>query len=1101
MPEEQKGQWERTPLGKILRTIGTGERLGTAAIYRPIAEAIDPQVAERLAPLGGDVYAGDVLNALFPPTQQFPSPLEKAGRFLGGAVAGAAVDPLTYLLTAASGGAAGVLTGAGRAAAKAGRLAPTVARQAAAGQRTLLAAKIPGAGAVPLVPRGVSVKAFQAAEVLQRGKGAQTAVQALANKLPVLEAVGLPKVAKFYDDFTTTTAQKFGFNIGADPWLMRTHQELFSKITGHGSLRMGQVVDDLEPMIEEAAKRFATRLDIDPTEAYTKLKSAVTEATDMHPYISVARDAAMDAARFKVVPKHNEFEKARQAIQNNFGTLPTWGGPASPVDTNLIRQVRSIVVHRKRMASNVLAQDEARLGRSLALHTHPDAGYSAGIMSKEAKDWFSTADWKSMRQMLVGGKGKTGRPYHGPPSEHHAFEIARTMRMVDPVALQKFKEMGLLEKFQLFSKRKGTQRWIDPHKFLTKHANQPTNRTVRRLVDELIARKQLTAKQAGELIPSIPTLDKNRYIWENGWGRIPPKTIKKFFNEDPTVIDAARGMASDRAMLSKQWFDAVKKRGTDPSKPWEGRLIRPAEDPQIPADWVEIRGIPELHGQYMAPDEAKFLSRLYEADLNLGPNLRKALQLLHVANTAFKSWTLAPFPAYHTRNYFGLMWNYYLGMDDVVHAAKDLQRSQGAWKAIRGGKASASRWTLRGAKNPTTGKDWTAGEIWREVEKNHGWGVGFVAPEGSPTLDRYIRYVKKWGIDDPERELLRGMKQHWKDTGREGKPFVGPPKPSYAERLKLGLQGESGIVEQGFRIGSYMDDRIRMAHLLGRLRQGDPMMDAIRSTKKHFFDYHQLSPMERTWAREAIPFYGWSRKNIPYQLEMLIKRPDRIARFHGGLQAWEGSEEVPSEEKYLNNWMKKNFSVRIRRNKSGQHEYFAFKNWLPIADIQDIFHGWEWLTQGLTPWARVPIEQMMNLNWFTGRKIDHLNNIIKGERTRFGTGKGVGLSWKGAAVPNRLAHIIKSIRLSSTAHQLLDNPQEMEVVAQIMRTIAGRVYPLDSGRAAYQLRKDLDMLETSMRKSVRSAAFAGDKEATNRLVEEYLRQRKKKLKGRGFTFE
>ena len=74
-------------------------------------------------------------------------------------------------------------------------------------------------------------------------------------------------------------------------------------------------------------------------------------------------------------------------------------------------------------------------------------------------------------------------------------------------------------------------------------------------------------------------------------------------------------------------------------------------------------------------------------------------------------------------------------------------------------------------------------------------------------------------------------------------------------------------------------------------------------------------------------------------------------------------------------------------------------------------------------------------------------------------------------------------------------------MAQIMRTVAGRVYPLDAGRSAYQLRKDLDMLERSMRKSVRSAAFAGDNEATNRLVEEYLRQRKKMLKGRGFTVE
>lgn len=290
-----------------------------------------------------------------------------------------------------------------------------------------------------------------------------------------------------------------------------------------------------------------------------------------------------------------------------------------------------------------------------------------------------------------------------------------------------------------------------------------------------------------------------------------------------------------------------------------------------------------------------------------------------------------------------------------------------------------------------------------------------------------------------------------------------------------------------------------MAHIIQRLRGGDSIDDAIRSMKKHFFDYHQLAPFEKQWAKQAFPFYSWSRKNIPYQLEMLVRRPDRIARFHGTLQAWESSEETPPEERYINSWMKRNFSVRVRRNTRGEDEYFAFRNWLPLVDISEIFHGLEWMTQNMTPWVRVPIEQLANENFFTDRNIDHLNNLLMGERTRYLTGKGIPgfKGWRGVGVPNRVSHILKSIRLSNTLHQLLDNPQELSFTAQLGRLLAGRVYPLDVGRSQWQFIKDLEAMELSTRKAMRSAMHAGDSPAIGRLLEQHLKQRKKYFAERG----
>jgi hypothetical protein len=1037
MPDE-RGQWEHTPLGKILRVAGFGEEAMTRGVVAPLLGQLDPEAAARL-PQGGPMYMGDVLNAVVPPGE-FPTPLEKGARAVGGMVLGGLVDP-----TARLGAAARILkpTMVGRAAAQAGR-------------------------------------------AIQVGKAAEA----------VLSKVQLPQVGRFLDHYTTAVSQKFGFNVGADPWLMRSHQELFSAITGAQKMRVERVVDELEPMLQKSAQRFAARLNMPPEIAYQKLKAAVTEATDMHPYIEQARNAQGVLEGFRAGKVRSPYEQARQAVINNFGLPATFGGPAAASDTDLIRQVRQAVLQRNHTNKELLIADEARLGHDLALHTHPDAGYSAGVLSSDARQWITREQERLMQGTVIGGAKRARRSYTTPPTEHMGHEIARTMRVLDPAVFQDFTTNGVLKPITLRGTRNGREviRRVDPTKYLAPLAGQPLTRSALRLVEKLadsgvLSYDREATNYVGRLIPSMSTADKNTWIWEKGWGKfVRPGEIKQFFETDPTVIDAARGMASDRAMLSKEWFDAVKRHGIAPG---QSRLVAPVDTPDVPADWIEVKGIPELHGYAMEPGAARFLKQYYEADLNVGPHLRKFMSILGTANQAFKSWTLSIFPAYHSRNFVGSMWNYYLGSENPAQAARDLLASKSAWDAIRRGK-QAKGWKLRGAVNSATGAEWSADEVWREVQKRNGWGVGFVSADPKE-LARHVEYAKRYGVDDPGLELLRGAKEDWKANGRRGRPFIGPPSPTIAEKIKLGFVGQHPWVERGFRIASYTDDRIRMAHVLQRLRAGDSMDDAVRSMKKHFFDYHQLTPMERQ-IREALPFYAWSRKNIPYQLEMLVRRPDRIARFHDALQTWEGSEQVPPEEKYMNEWMKKNFSVRIRKNRNGKYEYFAFKNWLPLIDIAELFHSLEWLTQNLTPWARVPIELMSNYNWFTDRKIDHLNSLAYGERTRYGT---LGKRFRGVAVPNKVAHVINSVRLTNTLHQVLDNPQELDFMSQLLRVVAGRTYPLDAGRSAYQWRRQIEDLERSARQAARSAIHAGNEEDVNRIVETYLKQREAAFRSRG----
>lgn len=1089
-PEQQQyggeAAWERTPLGKILRIVGKGEELGTAAILRPLAEMVDPSTAEKFRSWEGPLYAGDVLNTLLPPSEEYPSVAEKIARGLGGVALGAAVDPLSYL-------AVGGLTKTGKAARSAGALAETGVKQAALGQKALLQLRSPLAleGGISLLPRKADVAIARALETSQRGRVGRE----------LLGRVGLKELGAFYDSLTNVVAQKFNFNIGAHPFLTTTHNELWGKIVGQGGRVGTGIVDEMEAATEIAAKRFSDVLQIDPHDAYVRYKDALNIATEMHPRVKAFMDAKTGAMRFRAVPFMDDTERARRAIMQSFSLPPSFGGPASPMDTELTRLIREHVMLRKRRNLEVLAQDEQRIGHNLWQVTHPDAGYSAHIGSQEGLSEVNKATKDMIRRY------SSGREYAAPPAEHIMHEIGRTMRMVDPQGFQDFRLKGYLDPFEIRTKVRGDVkvRTIDPVKVLQPDLRGLMSRKSQRIIKVMADRGILSwdrgdPNYVGLLVGHLSVDDANKFIWENGWrDLIKPHAVEKFFETDPTVIDVTRALRTDRAMLSQEWFNAIKEYGRNPLKPDQSPLLFQKGDPAMPAEFRPVNGIPELDGWYMDPDDYKFLRRYYEADINLGSHLRKFLHVFNQGNMAFKAWTLSTFPSWHAKNAVGSSWLYYLGSENTAQAVRDIRRSTTAWKAIRGGSAKADQWTLRGVTNPATGKEWTAKEIWKEGQDNHLWGTGIFSHEDPKAVQQQISYMRRWGVTDPEHELMKHTREEWKRNGRRGSPFVGPPSPTVAEKIKLGFLGENKWIEAGFRIGAHVDDHYRMAHLLQKLSEGESMRYAIRSTKKYLLDYTQISPFERKWMRTAMPFYTWARKNIPLQLEMLIRRPDRAARFHGWLQGYESSEETPGAEQWMSRYQREGFPLRVRKGKDGKYQVFLLRNWHPLVDVQEMFDILNWGTMQMTPFAKLPLEQILNINLMTDRKIDKMNDLLQGERTQMGTLKGVlgEKALPGVSVPNRVAHILKSIRWINTMHTLLDNPKDADAVVNALWFLAGKTYPLDPARGAWEFRDDMEELRSSMQSSMRSAVARGDNESLNRLLQSYMKKQEKLLESRG----
>jgi hypothetical protein len=151
----------------------------------------------------------------------------------------------------------------------------------------------------------------------------------------------------------------------------------------------------------------------------------------------------------------------------------------------------------------------------------------------------------------------------------------------------------------------------------------------------------------------------------------------------------------------------------------------------------------------------------------------------------------------------------------------------------------------------------------------------------------------------------------------------------------------------------------RMSHYLYRRdhEKMTPAASAIEVKTAHF-DYEDLTPFEQGIKRNFIPFYTWTRKNIPYQVKQLASRPGRYAAF---TKAMNESEYASGDSKgdvmpdYLKNAMA--FKVPF-----GDNSYFIPQ--IGAADLQRLQHPTQLLGM-MNPALKIPLELAANKSFHT----------------------------------------------------------------------------------------------------------------------------------------
>ena len=185
--------------------------------------------------------------------------------------------------------------------------------------------------------------------------------------------------------------------------------------------------------------------------------------------------------------------------------------------------------------------------------------------------------------------------------------------------------------------------------------------------------------------------------------------------------------------------------------------------------------------------------------------------------------------------------------------------------------------------------------------------------------------------------------------------------PSVFKKLGNAPKNVMEVVENNLRIPLFMD------RFLGR---GYSAADSAKDVFKFHFDYtpEGLTNFERNWMRRIIPFYTWTRNNIPLQIEQMVKQPGKYAVFPK-LQDDIGGKIGEEEFQDLPEWMKEMLVVRV--GEQGGNALWLQLN-LPLEDISNLpvdSKGVKNLVSMMSPILKLPLELVTNKNLFFGTDI------------------------------------------------------------------------------------------------------------------------------------
>jgi hypothetical protein len=317
----------------------------------------------------------------------------------------------------------------------------------------------------------------------------------------------------------------------------------------------------------------------------------------------------------------------------------------------------------------------------------------------------------------------------------------------------------------------------------------------------------------------------------------------------------------------------------------------------------------------------KLAGETYEKMTN-NEALNKAVESFDAIQNIWKAQALVA-PSYHIRNFAGNLWNNFLA--DVKTPAYALAAN--LQNAMRTGKLSEAQ-----------------NKLVQEMEKHGVIGTGQYGGDIAKTISNEV-----------------------------GASSFNP------------LSQKFGGYRLNKWIGSGVEDNAKIAHFLSKRAEGYGTKEAADSVKKYLFDYGDLTNVERGLFKRVLPFYTWTSKNLPLQIQQFVENPGKFSKIATTKKDFEQGVAQPNE-KYMSDYIKSNAPVRVKTDENGNTMYFLLGQWLPAASAINFLSQPLDNTLGMvSPLAKLPYENLTNQGTFFKDTMGNYENIQKfpGQKTSY----------------------------------------------------------------------------------------------------------------------
>jgi len=301
----------------------------------------------------------------------------------------------------------------------------------------------------------------------------------------------------------------------------------------------------------------------------------------------------------------------------------------------------------------------------------------------------------------------------------------------------------------------------------------------------------------------------------------------------------------------------------------------------------------------------------------------------------YRSAVTSVFPAYHTRNIIGNIWN-----AAVIGPMKNPVHYKNAWSLQR----KFARAMTTGDKSVLSRAEWKAIKEMQEA--------GVMRENTFQDIQHFFQLEAAEGkmvgfAQDPVDRILRAT------TGR-GK----------AELLGAKLPFARDLMPTGYKFGMIFENNARMALFMSERKAGKSVIESANTVRKYLFNYEELSQIEQKFLKPYAFFYTFTRKNTPLLMQNLLAPGSRI---------WAASlpdpaEGTPAWVDEANSWILKQI------DEDGMFRTLDLG--LPIQEL-----GRENLLARLHPLIKAPLEVATDRDFFTGQAKSEMTqapNLIRG---------------------------------------------------------------------------------------------------------------------------